>query len=96
MQIFQQLGTYIAPQEYLLGERNDVTKNGILIAKSIPVRAQFILIRLVFKQFFETSGIFDETLNYINSLQENNYIISNFIQAKLWKDMNIQYLNTKI
>ncbi|KYN28513.1 hypothetical protein ALC57_02067 [Trachymyrmex cornetzi] len=91
LKIFQQLGTYIAPQEYLLGERNDfANKKGIQIAKSIPVKLQFIPIRFVFQQFFEMPGVLDETLNYINTLQEDNTIITNFIQGKLWKNINAQ------
>lgn len=40
---FEQLGTYVPPQEYLLGERQEFSnKNGVQVLKLLPVTAQFI------------------------------------------------------
>lgn len=91
---FEQIGTYIPPQEYLLGERQDfMIKNGVQVAKFIPVHAQFIPIRRVLKKFFEIPGLLNETLCFMNSLQENRSIISNFTQGSLWRDMTKKFEN---
>lgn len=55
----------------------------------IPVTAQFIPLRFVFKKFFELPSIFDETLQYISILKKNTQIISNFIQGELWRKLTI-------
>lgn len=82
---FEDLDTYISPQSYLLGERQDyILKNGIKTLHMVKVTAEFILLRLVLQCFFEIPGIFDETWQYMNSLYENREIISNFIQGSLW------------
>lgn len=92
MKNFHEYGTYVAPQEYLIGEREEfVTNNDVQIAKLIPVRAQFIPIRHVFTQFFGNSRILDETLDYVNALNSNNSIISNFIQGTLWRNISTQF-----
>lgn len=48
------------------------------------VFAQFIPIREVLKKFFEMPNIYKETIAYLKSLEDDD-IISNFVQASLWK-----------
>lgn len=91
---FKQLGTYIAPQSYLLGERVEFVKeNAVQVTKAVPVTGQFIPIRLVFQKFFEIPGLLNETLEYIESLTSNKLIISNSIQGSLWKTMTEECQN---
>lgn len=43
LRTFQRLNTYIPPQEYLLGERQEfVNKNGVQVTTLVPVTAQFV------------------------------------------------------
>lgn len=81
---FQELNSYIPPEEYLLGERQEFrTENNVKVIKMIPVTAQFIPVRTVFISFFEMAGVLSETLDYMHYLNEENTLISNFIQGKL-------------
>uniref|UniRef100_A0A0C9RNU9 ZNF687 protein n=1 Tax=Fopius arisanus TaxID=64838 RepID=A0A0C9RNU9_9HYME len=88
---FEKLGTYISPQTYLLGERNDyVSQTGLRKLKRIPVTAQVIPLRKSLKKFLEQPLILDETLNYLNMLRADNCIISNFVQGQLWRELSSQ------
>lgn len=89
---FKELGTYVAPKQYLIGEREEfMTENGIQESKIVPVTAEFIPIRHVFTQFFSSSRILNETINYVNSLKENKNIISNFVQGSLWTKISAPF-----
>lgn len=84
--------TYIPPVSFLIGERQEVIpKKGIQVLKMVSVTAEFIPIRLVLQRFFEIPGMFTETIGYMNSLMNDNALISNFIQGSLWKETILNF-----
>lgn len=87
LNLFKSLGTFIEPTEYLLGEIPEFRKKNNtrrLVMKE--VFAQFIPIRNVLKNFFELPNIFEETKNYLRTLEHDD-IISNFVQGNLWRKL---------
>ncbi|XP_044013988.1 uncharacterized protein LOC122856376 [Aphidius gifuensis] len=87
---FRASQNFVEPISYLLGERRDYrVKHQTTKMNMIPVTAQFIPLRLVFKKFFELPFIFNETIDYIKSLKKSNDIISNFIQGELWQSLSL-------
>uniref|UniRef100_A0A0C9Q8E6 ZNF333_0 protein n=1 Tax=Fopius arisanus TaxID=64838 RepID=A0A0C9Q8E6_9HYME len=86
---FENRGTYIAPESYLLGEREDFRKNKQNIDKRrIPVTAQMIRLRYILRNFFELPLVLEETLSEIDLLKMDSLIISNFISSDLWKELS--------
>lgn len=51
----------------------------------IRTTAEFIPLRNVFRKFFELPNILDESLTFMNAL-ENQKLIINFIQGSFWKE----------
>lgn len=91
---FQNLNTYIPPEHYTLGQREDYSHNGpVPILKMVPVTAQFVPLRLVLKKNFEIPGYSEKTLDFMNSLLNNKSVISNFIQCRLWSDIRLKSQN---
>ncbi|XP_018376743.1 PREDICTED: uncharacterized protein LOC108769975 [Trachymyrmex cornetzi] len=86
LEYFKKIGSYIPPEEIkinckdvLIGKK----KGTVSIEKKITI--QFIPLRNVLKKFFEQPRIFQETMNYNDSLNKYNLLISNIIQADNWK-----------
>lgn len=46
---------------------------------------QFIPIRQVLKCFFEMTNVFNECINYVDVLKNQQKVFSNIIQGELWK-----------
>lgn len=89
---YKKLETFIEPISYNIGERVEYRKvNSIQTLVHVPVNAQFIPLRKVLKQFFELPGIYCETMQYVNSLNSNTEIISNFIQGTFWKERLVTF-----
>jgi len=64
---FAELGTYLAPQEYIIGQRlNESTISNTFSITPINCTQQFIPIRYVLKKFFQMKNILSDTLKYIN------------------------------
>lgn len=84
---YTEKGSYIPPQEYVVGERlnNNKNKNTFSI---IPTNctAQFIPTRHVLKKFFELKDILSDTFDYMNEIKSCDTILMNFIQGSLWQN----------
>ena len=95
--LFKTLETYIAPVSYNIGERIEYRKvNSVQTLVHVPVNAQFIPVRNVFKAFFELPNVFDDTMQYIRVLESNNEIISNIIQGQYWKERMKTFKGKKV
>jgi len=77
---FQKIGNYILSEEIEINCKDVVIgkeEGTVSVEKKITI--QFILLRNVFKKFFELPRVFRK-LNYIDSLNKYNLLISNIIQ----------------
>ncbi|XP_022164877.1 uncharacterized protein LOC111029935, partial [Myzus persicae] len=85
--IIEEKGSYIPPQEYVVGERlnNNKNKNTFSI---IPTNctAQFIPTRHVLKKIVELKDILSDTFDYMNEIKSCDTILMNFIQGSLWQN----------
>lgn len=89
--IFDELGaynTFVRPKSYVVGERKEFEeRNGTIIYKNIYVTAEHIPIGRVLKSFFELSGVFRETMTYLQKLEFNaDKIQCNYVQGALWRE----------
>ena len=70
-----------------MGEREECKKKGsIQTLVHVKVNAQFIPLRSVLKMFFELPEIYNDTMKYLQTLQSNNDIITNLVQASFWQE----------
>lgn len=84
---FNKHGTYVPPESYLLGEREDfVLRGNDQQLYMRPVTAQFVQLRFMLKNFLEMSTVFDETINYVQLFKLDSAITFNFIQGNYGKD----------
>jgi len=84
---FTELGTYIPPQEYIIGQRlNESTMSNTFSIRPINCTQQWIPIRYVLKNFFQMKNILSDTLKYINDIIHCETILINFIQGSVWKE----------
>ncbi|CAH1106834.1 unnamed protein product [Psylliodes chrysocephalus] len=79
----ENLGVFIKPLEFTVGERLEKNKNGILITKKYT--AQFISLKNVLQSFFSLSNVLSETLQYLKYLKTQK-IILNIVQTENWKN----------
>lgn len=84
---FTELGTYIEPCEYIVGERlNETRKNNSFYLVPVHCTEQFIPIRSVLKNFFQMKNVLSDTLEYMNKCKHSKKILLNFVQGSVWKD----------
>lgn len=84
---FTELGTYIPPHEYIIGQRlNETTRTNIFSITSVNCTQQLIPVRLVLKIFFQMKSILSETLKYMSDIMHCNTILMHFIQGSVWKE----------
>lgn len=84
---FTNCETFIIPQDFIIGERKEYSSRPTgSTSKYVPVVAQFIPVSRVLTKFFEMPGIFEKTVQYVNSLNSQTKIVSNIIQCPLWKN----------
>lgn len=66
LKYYENVGTYIKPQTYIVGTRYDfVTRNGRRVYEGVECEAHFIPLRDVLKQFFSMGNILEETLLFV-------------------------------
>lgn len=84
---FQTLGTYIPPEQVVIGEREEYrSKNSEQVLVNVPVTIEIIPIRSVIKKVFELPGFFDRTMQYIHfCTNASNTIIYNLVQCSLYQ-----------
>jgi len=87
MKYYTEKGSYIASQEYVVGERlNDNRNQNTFSIIPTNCTAQFIPTRHVLKIFIEIKDILSDTFDYINKIKSCDTILMNFIQGSLWKN----------
>ncbi|CAI6369501.1 unnamed protein product [Macrosiphum euphorbiae] len=83
---YTKLGTYIPPQEYVVGEQlNENRQNNNFALVPVNCTQQFIPIRHVFYNFFKMKNVLSETLLYLNKCKLYNSALMNFTQGSVWR-----------
>ena len=91
---FKNYNTFIIPENYKIGQRTEFKSGSTETRReNIPVVAQYIPVRYVLKKFFELPEVYSKTMEYINSLNSCNQIISNVIQTSFWKRKMVRFGN---
>ncbi|CAH0721225.1 unnamed protein product, partial [Brenthis ino] len=97
--LFKNLGTYIEPTEYIIGQRIEGSHaNNNFRLNPIPATGQSISVRLVLKRFFElNNNMFKETIQCYNEYlaSSNSDIIQNIVQGSVWQN-KLNSFNGKI
>lgn len=96
IKFFKEATCYIEPQSYLIDKTfGPKTVHGALLGKNLEITGQMILLRKSLKLFFELPNALQETLRYMESLRNNPYGISNFIQSRLWCFKTAKYAQSR-
>ena len=85
---------FIDREEFFIGR---VYETVIIDNKEVSIPENMYGIRIPLrnslKVFLEIPGLFDKILNYMNSVSKSTSIISNLIQADLWKSKSKKFIN---
>lgn len=94
--IFKTLG-YIEPQSYIIGSTFDPKyKDGQMSKENVPKCGQFIPMRRTLEQFLNLPNVLESILEYMKELYNNDEVLSNFIQGKIWKEKVLLHFVNKI
>lgn len=87
LNVFKKDSIYIDPIQFKIGEENvkKLISDDDFIIELFPVHAVRIPLSYSLKVLFELPDFYEEVSKYITALKNENNIISNFIQGKLWK-----------
>jgi hypothetical protein len=86
LKLFSNVGTYIPPRQIKLGEREEFRKKKNEKRRvTLDVTAEFIPMRKVLQMFFQLPDVLDKTVEYIESLECERNLITNFIQTDFWR-----------
>lgn len=89
---FTEKGTLIMPKQILIAERDEFKKvDSVQALVTVPVTVEMVPLHLVFKQFFQLPNMFDDMLRYLEYLDKNDDIVSNFVQAEYWKRLKLSF-----
>lgn len=83
---FKEAGTLVMPEPQVIGCMEDVKRTGSIPRnRHITCYAQFVPIRKVLKKFFDMPGVYQRTMEYVDSLKNadiDEVGISNYIQGR--------------
>lgn len=87
---FKALGSYVEPIPIVIGQRLEKAKvKNILRIQPVECKEHFIPLRDVLKQFLSLEGLLVEILQYMDQLNGENVVITNFIQGTFWRNRMI-------
>jgi len=87
LKVLEELGVYVKPIEIAIGSRNkNITKNDNIVISLVNVNICFILLRCIFKVFFEQPNVLKTVLEYFKRLNSmTGGIVCSFVQSEVWK-----------
>lgn len=86
MKYYSDLGTFILPQEFIIGERLNENRNkNCFTITPTNCTEQLVPLRKVLKKFLELKNVLVDTLEYMNKIKSYDTIIVNFIQGSIWQ-----------
>lgn len=84
---YTQIGTYVPPQEYIVGERlNENLQHNDFTLVPVNCTQQFIPMRHVLQNFFKLKNVLTDTLEYMNKCRLYNSVLMNFPQGSVWQE----------
>lgn len=85
--IFERESFYIKPEVFQIGEETYfvIVNHTEIQVKKRPLFGVHVSLPATLRAFLEREGMFSEIMTYIKSLVEEKIVISNIIQAELWK-----------
>lgn len=88
LKYYEEVGTYIKPETYVVGTRYDfVKRNGRRVYEGVECVAHFVSLREVLKRFFSLRNILEETLQYVNKLMNTvSDVTQHFLQGTFWQE----------
>jgi len=82
----QEMGYLTYPEEYLIGNEMVEKRVDKRIVKELgSFCGQFVSLKLNLKKFFELPGVFDTVSSYVEMLEREENVLSNFVQGELWR-----------
>lgn len=89
--LYKRESFFVEPQEFIVGWRKNIlsAESKVSIPVEIPITAVFLPLDVQLKIFLEIPGVYDEIIKYKRKLfdeYEENKIVSNFIQGRLWRE----------
>jgi len=94
-EMYRKKNLMIMPTEYVITtkmkENFNMNNEKYFVPKHLT--DQYIPLKWSLKLFLEIPGMFETIQNYVEELEQNPNIISNFIQADLWKSMKNEFKN---
>lgn len=90
-------GYYIEAKDYVVGSCFDEKLIQSHVTKEMcDIKAKFIPIRTVLQQFLSLPAVLETILHYMDSLQKEKGVFSNFIQGEIWQNKMQLYYKDKI
>lgn len=93
-QLYKQFYRYSAPQEFIVGyTRVDKVEEKTIIEATEPVYAVYTSLRHTLETFLSIPNILDQLLSYMKKLQDDQVILSNYIQGESWREISRDHVN---
>lgn len=89
--------TFIEPVSYVVGYRKIETKTADLVKiDTVPITAKMIPLRYMFQSLFSNTNLLHVMKEYLNKLNSEQNVISNFVQGELWRDKIKNFKNKTV
>ncbi|XP_074115602.1 uncharacterized protein LOC141538151 [Cotesia typhae] len=88
IKILKQKNLYFEAEKFLIGVKSQGCKrnlDGTIKKSSSEAYGYQFPLKTMFKKIFELPEVYDTILTYVQHLEEETSVISNFMQSKLWK-----------
>lgn len=84
----KQKNLYFEAEKFLIGQKSEGCKrnlDGTIKKSSLEAYGYQFPLKTMLKKIFELPEVYDTVLTYVQHLEEETSVISNFMQSKLWK-----------
>lgn len=89
LKMYKQYSCYVPPENIVVGDEKIFqieNYSEISIIKK-PIHLTYIPVQPALEKVLSTPGLLNDIQNYLIELENDNYHIANFMQAKLWQDV---------
>lgn len=83
---------FVKPWSYAIGYgTQDQNRGGEVVIRNKEYQGEIVLLSDSLKKFFELPKVLDKTLEYVENLMKEKFIISNFVQGEVWQEVLKKY-----